>query len=283
MKTAEDIKLTGRSHAKAKRPAVELKKEKLRIEAALQDKLKTYAKTTCRPICEAVLAELPRELRDFVYESIITPDYIYVGPQYLTNTGVPCDKDPGAFFWNPDYVGEEMRVELVQTWYRTSLFYFWDRSKNSQVIPRFMTFDRWELDLKPHEHLSRVRFDVGDGVFYNEASPPKQVSRQYAAALTAPFKTLAQFQFPNRVKFLIRIQTLGSVRYARFRDGQFREMLEEIVEDLEKLRSGDHRFHVEWAELDNLEFTSKTGELSAHSWNDRIQKVSLRVACSVIA
>jgi hypothetical protein len=274
----ELIGLAGRKDAQAKRRIVELEGQKSENEGALQNTLDAYAKTTCGPICEGLLHNLPRELRDAVYEYIIIPDYIYVGPQYLTSSGMPCDGYRDAYFWNPDYVGEGMRIELVQTWYRMSMFYFWNRAKNNEVIPRFMTFDRWGLGLKPHELISRVRFDVGDGVYYSGSSAGEVASsyvpRDYPVAFTAPFKTLAQFHFPNRVQFLIRIQTLGSLQYGRFRDDQFTEMLDEIVNDLEKLRADEHRFRVEWPELGNLEFASNDEELSTQSWSYKIQQVS---------
>jgi len=255
----------------------EIEAQKLALEGSIQRNLEPYAQAICLHLCKKVLVKLPRELRDLVYEYIVTPDYIYAGPQYLTNTGSPCEIDQYAHFWNPQYVGEIMRIELAQMWYRLSLFYFWDRKRNLEVIERFMTYDRWGLGLKPYEHIARVRFDVGDGIIHhdNDSKRPRPcISEQYKAILTEPFKKLAQFRFPNRVQYLIRIHTLGSLENRCFRGDQLHKTLDEIIFQMKALQSAGHRFRVEWSEIDNLEFASKTCTLSSDAWLEEIRRVS---------
>jgi hypothetical protein len=101
-----------------------LEAKRLVAEDHVRGNLVPYSKAVSRHFCEKIVTRLPLELRSIIYEDLITPDYIYVGPQYLTNMGRPCENDRDAHFWSADYVGEAMFIELAQCWYRVSLFYF---------------------------------------------------------------------------------------------------------------------------------------------------------------
>jgi hypothetical protein len=261
-----------------------LKAKKQITEDHIRENLEPYSKAISRHFCEKIITRLPLELRSIIYEDLITPDYIYVGPQYLTNTGKPCENDRDAHFWSAEYVGEAMSIELVQCWYRVSLFYFWDKAHNIEVIERFVAFDRWGLDIKPHEHLSRVRFDLSD---VNTHTPfhvrhaAKCIPQNYATTLCAPLRSLTQFRFPNRVRFLIRIHTLGSLEFNCFHDYTLHQTLEELLLDLRLLRGGGHRFSVQWSEASNLEFESSDCKLSAEVWQREIERVSSRCCVMV--
>jgi hypothetical protein len=99
-----------------------LEAKKLKVEGHVQENLELYSKAISRHFCHQVITRLPLELRYLIYENLFTTDYIHVGLQYLTNTGSPCENDQGAHFWNAEYVGKMMYVELVESWYRLSLF-----------------------------------------------------------------------------------------------------------------------------------------------------------------
>jgi hypothetical protein len=244
------------------------------IEIKIKQELEPYAQAICLHFCKKLLSKLPRELRDIVYEYVVTPDYIYAGQLYLSNVGQPCENDPGAHWWDADFVGQSMQIEFVQTWYRVSLFYFWERAKNADVIDRFMKLDRWGLGLQPYEWISNVRFDLGDGVLHNEyCINGRHDFQRYPATLTAPFKALHQFRFPQRVRFLIRIHTYGSLQNQCLAGGDLRTTLEEIVANLQLLRSAGHRFTVQWSEIRNLEFESKDCTFSSGAWHDKIATI----------
>jgi hypothetical protein len=254
------------------------------IESCIRDTLKPYAQAICQNFSRKVLSKLPRELRDVVYECLVTPDYVYVGTEYFTNTGLPCEHDRDAHFWSSDYVGDVMKADLVQTWYRTSLFYLWNRAKNYEVISRFLTSDRWGVGLKPHEHIARVRFDLGDSLIHQPGVrihyPGGQMQEscldsRYTAALTAPLKTFLAYGFPDRAHFLIRIHTLGSLETSCLSGELLRETLEAIVADLAKLRAAGQRWTVQWSELPDLEFTSSQRDLTAEGWKTSIEKKRL--------
>jgi hypothetical protein len=256
-----------------------LEAKRLVAEDHVRGNLVPYSKAISRHFCEKIVTRLPLELRSIIYEDLITPDYIYVGRQYLTNMGRPCENDRDAHFWSADYVGEAMFIELAQCWYRVSLFYFWDKAHNTEVIERFMACDRWGLDIQPHEHLSRVRFDLSDRdthTPFHMGPTTKCIPQDYATTLCAPLRSFTQFRFPNRVRFLIRIHTLGSLESNCFHDDTLLETLEELLSDLRVFRAGGHRFNVQWSEASNLEFESADCTLSAEVWQRDMEKVSSR-------
>jgi hypothetical protein len=257
----------------------ELDTQRTTAENHIKEHLEPYSKAICQPFCKKVAKTLPRELRDQIYEYMITPDYVYVGPQYLANQGRPCENDKDAHFWDASYVGEVMSVELAQTWYRLSLFYFWNKTKNVEVIKEFMASDRWNFGIKPNEHISRVRFDLGDEKFHRLSCSrrhdvPCQIEG-FSTRMLAPLKSLSQYTLPQRARFLIRIHTLGSLEYHCLADELLRSTLDELMVELRALRSVSHSFTVQWSEANNLEFSSSDATMSAEVWEKEIQDVSM--------
>ncbi|KAH8722995.1 hypothetical protein GQ44DRAFT_711175 [Phaeosphaeriaceae sp. PMI808] len=243
--------------------------------------LELDAQASCQRICKSLYSKLPRELRDTIYEDIVEPDNVYAGIQYLENRGNPSEESRDAHYWDTKYVGETVRVELIQTWYRVSMFYFWDRKKNDEIIDKFFSFDRWGMGLKPHEYLSRVRFDLGDEILHNgscrSAYGGECVPKEYPAILTSHLKRMAQFCFPNRVQFLIRIHTYGSLRLGCLQGARLEETLKEILDNFMVLYSAGHRFTVQWSEIENLEFSSGYGTLSVEAWKAGIEMALCRM------
>jgi hypothetical protein len=142
-----------------------------------------------------------------------------------------------------------------------------------------MACDRWGLDITPHEHLSRVRFDLSDRDTHTplHMSPTtKCIPQNYATTLCAPLRSFAKFRFPNRVRFLIRIHTLGSLESNCFHDDTLHETLEELLSNLRVFRADGHRFDVQWSEAGNLGFGSADCTLSTEVWQREIAKVSPR-------
>jgi hypothetical protein len=251
------------------------------LENLIENSLELYSRTACLQLCETLIGKLPRELKDLVAEFLITPDIVYAGPQYLTNEGRPCENDRDAHFWDKDYVGETLSLELIQNWYRLSLFYFWDKSSNDEVIERFMVLDRWGRGIKPNEHIARVRLDLGDGKLHNpywlggpnHNGKPHCDLGGFSSRLVAPLKTLSLIRMPNRIRFLIRVHTLGGLEFGCLNDEHLHETLEELLAELRALRLLGHRFTLQWSEVGNLEFTSSDSTLTADAWKKEIAEV----------
>ncbi|KAF2026538.1 hypothetical protein EK21DRAFT_115687 [Setomelanomma holmii] len=234
------------------------------IDDRTREILTPYAQVTCQHFSKKMLNMLPRELRDVVYEYLLTPDYVWVGTEYLTNSGPPCENDRDVHFWDLE-----------------SLFYLWNRAKNNEIIERFLTSDRWGLGLKPHEHISKVRFDLGDSIIHHPGSRVHYLGRRrsehclppnYAATLTAPLKTFLNFEFPDRAHFLIRTHTLGGLQEGCLASDILRETLGTLIADFSTLRTRGQRWLVQWCELPHLEFTSRERDLSTEFCTAAIKK-----------
>lgn len=247
-------------------------KQKQLVDDTLRKDLEPYAKAVCRPFCEKVLEILPREIRDIIYDYVHSHDTIYVGPEYLRKTGQPCESDYGAHYWDTGYVGSDMNVELVESWYRSTLFYFYDKARNDEVVDQFLLADRWGLRIMPRDFICKVRLDLGpnDNKLHNEKNCC--LVRGLASVLTKPLKNL--HQLPNHVHFFIRIHTYRGLEFGCLRGQELWNTLEGLIEDLKALYTAGHRFVVQWPELQNLEFSSKSCIYSPDSWMEKIEEVS---------
>lgn len=194
--------------------------------------------------------QIPRELRDLIYQHVVKADYIYVGPQYLINKGPPCENERNAYHWNVRYVRQAILVELVQIWYGQSMFYFWDTKRNNEVIKSFMTSDRWGLGINPFEYISKVKFDLVDDVLHyhqlGETRAKCTVATQHPVRMTAPLKVFAGFRFPSRVKFTICIHTFGGLKSGCLSSIDLHHTLDEILKDLRMLHKAGYGFTVQW-------------------------------------
>jgi hypothetical protein len=241
------------------------------------------AQSGCQNLCLGIVDKLPREVRDIIYEYVVTPDTVYVGTQYLTNVGDPCENDLGARFWNENYVGTQMTAELAQTWYRVSLFYFWEREKNDYIIDRFMAQDRWGISIKPYEHITRVRFDVGDTRLLNRTHwrGPDPLFQELVGSFTAPLRKLQEYHLPSYVKFTIRVHTYGSLSTKYLSGHSLAIAVQQLLDELHRVKANGHRFTVQWSEVYNLEFDSRDDDMLAATWCSKLEEVSRIAPCFV--
>lgn len=258
--------------------------QRQKVDAELRKRLELYAKTTCQKLCDTVIHSLPREIRDIIYGYLHQDETIYVGPEYLSNSGQPCESDRGAHYWDPEYVGEAMRAEIVESWYRTTLFYFYDKANNTHVVDQFLVLDRWGLGLKPRDYICRVRFDLGSSENQIHGDLPCHGTHVglprcrvigLAESLTKPLQSMRQL--PNHIHFFIRIHTYRGIELRCLYGEELQKTLEILVKDLKALNAAGHRFIVQWSELMNLEFTSKTVVYDAELWMEEIQEAAKQV------
>lgn len=74
----------------------------------------TYGKASCRFLCQRIATDLPRELRDMIYDHILEDEPRNV---YATTCVEPTYSSTSAHYWRKEYVGEAMLRELLQNWY----------------------------------------------------------------------------------------------------------------------------------------------------------------------
>jgi hypothetical protein len=135
----------------------------------LQNHFALYLAPPCLALCEQIQRELPRELRDNIYEYLLDTKVHYINlhhTYYMFNDkGEPTreyyeDKNgiiPGpritsvGHLADINYVGEAMRNELAETYYRTKVFSFeGDVPQVGHCLEKtlFRTMDPWYIGAK---------------------------------------------------------------------------------------------------------------------------------------
>jgi len=118
-----------KSQAEKLRPRQEFAAEKTNFH------LLQFGKISCRQICVALIAKLPREIRDLIYEHFNKHDDVHIyditgtssyWPSYALKTVQPRPDWPNItpdypHYWDPEYTGHEMKSELVENWFRLQL------------------------------------------------------------------------------------------------------------------------------------------------------------------
>ncbi|KAL6709838.1 hypothetical protein ACN47E_000623 [Coniothyrium glycines] len=250
-------------------------KEQEAIEKDIRALVEPYAKETCLALCAAVYHGLPREIRDYIYNYTHANDTLYVGPEYMHRTVHPPESDRDAHYWDANYVGQDMVREMVESWYRTSLFYFYDKVNNASVVDRFLVTDRWNLGLKPRDFIRKVKLELGPNAYYFHDGHTQWNDCRFlnwAERLTEPLQYL--HQLPNHVHFTIRVHTHGALRAGCFHAEELQNLLDILIGHLREFRRSGHRLVVQWVDLEDLEISSRNDELAPDVWLQRLLEVA---------
>jgi hypothetical protein len=123
------------------------------------------AQMECKSICNRVMVQLPRELRDMVYHHLSTDSEEHISREYFRSTMDPTTKlftyDTARWkadqypenFWDTAYVGNDFFQDLAESYYRTSVFVF---SDDGGLIERFLEVDQLRLGYAPKELVTKV-------------------------------------------------------------------------------------------------------------------------------
>ena len=110
------------------------------------------------------MLKLPRELRDMVYHHL-SPKEVRIDSDYFRSTMDPITKcysyDQARWkrvhfpqhFWSTDYVDPDFVRELIENYYRTSIFIFGD---GQGLIGKFLNTDQLGLGFPPKELVSSI-------------------------------------------------------------------------------------------------------------------------------
>jgi hypothetical protein len=161
-------------------------------EHLLQNHFALYLGPPCLALCEQIQRELPRELRDNIYEYLLDTKFHYINSDYtyhmFNDQGEPTPgyyEDSNGIIPGPritsvghlaeiNYVGEAMRNELAETYYRTKVFSF--EGNVPQVAhclekTLFRTMDPWYIGAELCGLVKNVELtiDAGSLLFFPEA------------------------------------------------------------------------------------------------------------------
>jgi len=224
--------------------------------------IEPQAQESCRKLCGRIYRLLPRELRDNIYYFVYAHETIYVGPEYFHYTTHPCETDRDAHYWDAGYVGKEVQRELIQSWYQNTLFYFYDKRNNNEVVRKFLDMDRWQLAIKPGNFIRKVRLEL-DADNVHEHVPMPRISG------VQPLQHL--HLLPNHVSFFIRIHTYSDLMKTPRRTEDLRLTIRDLHTSLNALHAAGHKFVVKWPDYENLEFTWRDCASPVDIWIARLQ------------
>jgi hypothetical protein len=144
---------------------VVLENDLARSSSEEQEACQTLAKAECTQLCSSVMTQLPRELRDMVYQNLSTRPEERISREHFRSTLDPQTRiyayDSARarathypeHYWDASYVGHDMYRELVENYYRTSTFVFDD---DSGLIERFLDTDQLKLGYAPQQLVSKI-------------------------------------------------------------------------------------------------------------------------------
>jgi hypothetical protein len=130
-----------------------------------QDACVALATSECNQLCNRIMTQLPRELRDMIYQCISTNSEERISREYFRSIMNPKtrthDYDSKRWkathypehYWDVEYVGEDFSRELLENYYRTSTFLFGD---DDGLIERFLNVDQMKIGYAPKELVSRI-------------------------------------------------------------------------------------------------------------------------------
>ena len=157
----------------------------------LGNHVECYAKPACMRLCKEMIERLPRELRDHIYDTVLTSCHPWLGHKIkqIIECGPPIIRgerqyqtrvvddfappkhvyghDPPEHLWQEEFVGPTVRRELVESFYRSSRFWI-VRSSTPSLVQGFLTIDKWNLGIQPWKLVSRIAICFRENEYLRE-------------------------------------------------------------------------------------------------------------------
>jgi hypothetical protein len=134
-----------------------------------QDAIAKLAQSECLHFCSLVITQLPKEIRDMIYQYLTTTSE-RISRDYFRSTMDPKTRmhtynaarwkstHYPEHYWNFEYVSLPFLHELTQTYFRTSAFIFSD--DDDTLIERFLTTDQMQNGFAPQELVSKIEIHL---------------------------------------------------------------------------------------------------------------------------
>ncbi|KAF2474451.1 uncharacterized protein BDR25DRAFT_122148 [Lindgomyces ingoldianus] len=117
----------------------------------LSEVVTSYARASCAQICATIFTNLPRELRDQVYEELIRSE-----DRFFMFYGNPILNFRRYHYCNPDFVGKAFVAELAETYYTADQICF--DSDSLDDLQQLLTQDTlFKTELIPGDLIRRVK------------------------------------------------------------------------------------------------------------------------------
>lgn len=186
--------------------------------------VRAYCEAALEPICTGLLTTLPRELRDMIYAYILPAaqgpvninslsfDQIVLPRSPLRLEELPAglwpsrdeiwsmpnrDDKYSSFVFDGSVVGEVVRREMIETWYRTRRFEIDGKWASAfAVLEKLATVDRWQTEgLKPADHIVDIHITFYQSV--HDGSPIGSIIAAQASLLARFKRARITLWFPG--------------------------------------------------------------------------------------
>ena len=146
------------------------------------DLTEAYAQQCCRDLCAAMQRTLPRELRDMVYDHILSPardTFVYICDIYFDDVDEPsreiiagfAEQHGHAHMCSEDFVGLDTMSEFARRWYCHTKLWL---DLTPTEVAKFFETDIWGLGLENDRLLRHVQVEVCEKEDEDNVTPLKQ-------------------------------------------------------------------------------------------------------------
>lgn len=112
--------------------------------------LDTSHDTSCRDLCERMIDALPRELRDMIYEYVLSDT---ICRNVAASTNEPTSSQAGPHYWHVEIIGATASKELLGVWYCSVRFHM---GEDLGFIERFLSSNVICLDTPRHRFITKI-------------------------------------------------------------------------------------------------------------------------------
>jgi hypothetical protein len=202
-----------------------------------QDACVALATSECNQICNRIMTQLPRELRDMIYQHISTKSEECISREYFRSIMDPKTRihDYNSrrwtathypeHYWDAKYVGDDFSRELLQNYYRTSTFVF---GNDDGLMERFLNVDQMKMGYAPKELISRIEVHLNAmtydrttciGYMFGCATKPERLQAalrgtqclKAGASVVVHFATQARYGEQKEEQMKVACTALGPV------------------------------------------------------------------------
>jgi hypothetical protein len=159
-----------------RRKGKKFEQTKTDTQASAAKSLDAYAKASCRRLCDKIYDKLPQEVRDMIYGYLHTRSEMHVRGEdgwssytnYFTSVSATdwlyssASDPPEDIWWVVDFVGERIRREMSEHYYRSVLFLFDDEFN---LLSKFRVADQWKLGFVPADLATNIGVHINCGAY----------------------------------------------------------------------------------------------------------------------
>lgn len=263
----KDIKLLAEPHF------TRLSNTQLLAEDLVYNETEAYAQKCCPELCTAVQRTLPRELRDHMYDHILTPgpdDYprnpleIYKDALDTTDDGSYCDKiafrveaDEDAHMCSHKFIDLDTMSEFARRWYTKVELHL---CLTPAEVLTFFNTDIWGLGLGIDRLLRHVEVEVCEKEDEDNVTPLQQCLFKLASG--------ASVVFHLRIEFIVgKGEQLYDEEYTMF---LLSERVSELCPLIRQLIEADYELYGALDAYEDFRITPAT--LDREIWKDTLME-----------